>query len=35
VGAIRGMGFEGWIAQEFVPVREWMGSLREALRSCN
>ena len=34
VGAIRATGFEGWIAQEFLPVREGMGSLREALGIC-
>ncbi|MGN6368491.1 MAG: hydroxypyruvate isomerase family protein [Phycisphaerae bacterium] len=34
VGAIRGMGWEGWIAQEFLPRGEWMGALANAWKIC-
>jgi len=34
VGAIRGMGFEGWLAQEFLPAREPFASLAEAMGIC-
>ena len=33
--AIRDTGFQGYVAQEFIPVREAMASLAEAYRICN
>ena len=34
VGAIRETGFEGWLAQEFVPVGDPFVSLNNAIKTC-
>ena len=33
--AIAETGFAGYVAQEFLPTREPLGSLREAVRLCS
>jgi hydroxypyruvate isomerase len=33
--AIKGTGFKGYVAQEFIPTRDPMASLREAVKLCS
>ena len=32
--ALAELGFEGWIAHEFIPTREWIASLKQAAEVC-